>query len=84
MLALGLSAARSRLADLPATLEDVRFHADLTMGDQPAVVRADWRGRGIDRQYKNIEVGVGGGSMGVAQKGGFAGGIPKQWMGGVL
>ncbi|TMQ03926.1 MAG: SDR family NAD(P)-dependent oxidoreductase [Deltaproteobacteria bacterium] len=43
MLALALSAARSRTGSVPRTLVDVRFLHDLTLGDEPARVSASWR-----------------------------------------
>ncbi len=43
MLAFALGAARSRHETLPATLSDVRFAADLTLGEEPAVLSALWR-----------------------------------------
>ncbi|MFI5758409.1 SDR family NAD(P)-dependent oxidoreductase [Streptomyces sp. NPDC051569] len=43
MVALALGAARSRHGVLPATLSDVAFTSDLTLGDEPARLSALWR-----------------------------------------
>ncbi len=43
MLAFALGAARSRHGVLPATLSDVVFSSDLTLGDEPATLTALWR-----------------------------------------
>jgi len=44
MLALALDAARIRTSAHTASLVDVRFHRDLTLGDDPVQVNVAWRG----------------------------------------
>lgn len=43
MVAIALDAARARAGSLPRVLVDVRFHRDLTLGDEPVRVNAAWR-----------------------------------------
>jgi phthiocerol/phenolphthiocerol synthesis type-I polyketide synthase C len=43
MMALALRTARARSGSLPSALVDVRFHRDLTLGDEPARAMVSWR-----------------------------------------